>query len=158
MSGELTDKHFDLTPGSGRTTAGKGKPDPLEPSTTRLEISGIGTVAELLSVDGFAFKQTIKHEDVGTSRTKVNVPANTTLGNLVVWTNCNSDGWAYWPKPCRAASRAIALIESTTNQENERRSREDATAAETTAALKPIKAFLTRQGVQEGERDWIIGA
>ena len=72
------------TSGSGQTTAGKGKPDPLEPSTTRLEISGIGTVAELLSVDGFAFKQTIKHEDVGTSRTKVNFPASTTLGNLVV--------------------------------------------------------------------------
>ena len=67
--------------------------------------------------------------------------------NLRRWTNQNSDGWAYWPKPVRAASRAIGLIESTTWDENERRMREDATDAETVAALKPIKAFLTRQGV-----------
>jgi hypothetical protein len=66
---------------------------------------------------------------------------------LAYWANSHSDGWAYWPKPCRAASRAIALIESTAYPEYDRRQREDATDAETKAALIPIKAFLTRQGV-----------
>lgn len=69
------------------------------------------------------------------------------VDNLREWTNANSDGWAYWPKPCRAAAKAIALIESTSYPEYERRQHEDATDAETKAALTPIKAFLTRQGV-----------
>lgn len=67
--------------------------------------------------------------------------------NLRFWTNHNSDGWAYWAKPVRAAARAIDLIESTTTPENDRRVAVDATGAEVIAALKPIKAFLTRQGV-----------
>ena len=66
---------------------------------------------------------------------------------LADWANCNSDGWAYWPKPCRSAAKAIALIESTAYPEYDRRQREDATDAETKAALVPIKAFLTRQGI-----------
>jgi hypothetical protein len=65
---------------------------------------------------------------------------------LAEWANHNSDGWAYWPKPCRAAARAIELVESTAYPEYERRQREDATDAETMAAVRPIKAFLTRQG------------
>jgi hypothetical protein len=64
------------------------------------------------------------------------------------WTNRNSDGWAYWQKPIRAASRAMELICSTTTPENLRREEEDATDAEVTAALRPIKALLTRQGVR----------
>lgn len=70
------------------------------------------------------------------------------VARLRDWTNGHSDGWAYWPKPVRAAAKAIALIDSTTTPENDRRAREDATAAETVAALSPIKAFLTRQGVE----------
>jgi hypothetical protein len=67
---------------------------------------------------------------------------------LADWANHNSDGWAYWPKPCRAAARAIELVESTASPEYDRRQREDATEAEVQAALRPIKAFLTRQGVR----------
>ena len=67
---------------------------------------------------------------------------------LAEWANHNSDGWAYWPKPTRAASRAMELIESTTSAENDRREQVDATDAETAAALRPIRAFLTRQGVR----------
>ena len=63
------------------------------------------------------------------------------------WTNRNSDGWAYWPKPVRAAERAIELIDSTTNAENDRRATQDATDAETAAAIRVIRSFLTRQGV-----------
>lgn len=69
------------------------------------------------------------------------------ISRLMEWTNQNSDGWAYWPKPVRAAARAMELIESTTNPENERREREDASDAETASALRPIKSFLTRMGV-----------
>lgn len=70
-----------------------------------------------------------------------------TVSALRDWTNHNSDGWAYWPKPVRAAARAIELIDSTTTEENIRRETQDATDAETVAALSVIRAFLTRQGV-----------
>ena len=63
------------------------------------------------------------------------------------WTDRNSDGWAYWPKPVRAAARAIELIDSSTTAENDRRAAVDATDAETAAALSVIRSFLTRQGV-----------
>lgn len=64
--------------------------------------------------------------------------------NLAEWANRNSDGWCYWPKPCRAAATAIGHIESTAYPEYDRRQREDISDAEMTAALRPIKAFLTR--------------
>lgn len=55
-----------------------------------------------------------------------------------------SDGWAYWPKPCRAAAKAMALIESTTSAANDEQERVDATDEEVRAAVRPVKAFLTR--------------
>lgn len=66
------------------------------------------------------------------------------VANLRNFTNEVSDGWAYWPKPCRAAAKAIALIESRTNRENDLQERFDATDEEVAAAIRPIKAFLTR--------------
>ena len=66
------------------------------------------------------------------------------VDNLADQTNYVSDGWAYWPKPCRAAAKAIALVESTTNAANEEQERVDITDAEVLAAVRPIKAFLTR--------------
>lgn len=72
-----------------------------------------------------------------------------TVDNLRRWANANSDGWAYWPKPCRAAARAIELI--TGDGTYAAFSRPDATDAEVTAALRPIKAFLTRQGVDHAD-------
>ena len=80
------------------------------------------------------------------------------VDDLATWTDNHSDGWAYWPKPCRAAAKAIALIESTAYPEYERREREDITAAELAAALRPIKAFLTRQGVSDADRAEILRA
>ena len=73
-------------------------------------------------------------------------PAIQTLRNLVEWTNRNSDGWAYWPKPTRAAARLMEMIErdgSSTYRFDV--AREDVTLAEYRAALRPIKAFRTRQ-------------
>ena len=64
------------------------------------------------------------------------------LGALANWTNENSDGWCYWPKPTRAAVKLMTLLESA-----ERFPVDDVSAADLTKALSPIKAFLTRQGV-----------
>lgn len=66
------------------------------------------------------------------------------VAHLVEETNFVSDGWAYWPKPCRAAERAIREIESTAYPEHERRQHEDITDAELRAAVQPIRSFLTR--------------
>ena len=74
-------------------------------------------------------------------------PATLTLRNLMDWTNRNSDGWAYWPKPARAAARLMELIERDGSGgyrfDGERK---DATVEEYRKALRPIKAFRTRQG------------
>lgn len=95
-----------------------------------------------------------RFDDVDTpNRFRVAVVVN----NLADWANDNSDGWAYWPKPLRAAQNAISLIESRTWEENEEQERTDATDAEVTAALRPIKAFLTRQGVAHDEVIPVIG-
>jgi hypothetical protein len=69
-------------------------------------------------------------------------PATRTLSNLVEWTNCNSDGWAYWPKPARAAARLMTIIDSKRYDMD----REDVTAVDIRKALSPIKAFRTKQG------------
>lgn len=66
------------------------------------------------------------------------------VDNLREETNMVSDGWAYWPKPCRAAEKAILLIESTAYPEYERRQHEDITEDEMKAAVRPIKSFLSR--------------
>lgn len=75
-----------------------------------------------------------------------------TILNLADWTNHNSDGWAYWPKPARAAARLMELLESDGTWEAQRRLEEtDATDREFLDALRPVKSFLTRQGVTHSE-------
>ena len=78
------------------------------------------------------------------------------VDNLRVWADRNSDGWAYWPKPARAARSAMELIRSTTNAANHEQESHDITDAELKAALRPIKAFLTRQNVLQADRDAIL--
>lgn len=74
-------------------------------------------------------------------------PAAATLSNLAEWTNTHSDGWAYWPKPCRAAARLMEMIERDgTAVYIFDAEREDVTLDEYRKALAPIKAFRTRQG------------
>lgn len=63
-----------------------------------------------------------------------------TLLALMNWTNENSDGWPYWPKPARAATRLMTLLQAA-----DRFDPQDVTAAEMNAALRPVKVFLTRQ-------------
>jgi hypothetical protein len=72
-------------------------------------------------------------------------PATKTLLALADWTNRNSDGWAYWPKPCRAARALQELIQS-----HQRDLRETGGARVGTDELKrayrPIRSFATRHG------------
>lgn len=70
-----------------------------------------------------------------------------TLRNLMTWANYNSDGWAYWPKPARAANRLIEVINAAHSEHWKGNTVDDITEADLKKALTPIKAFLTRQGV-----------
>jgi len=78
------------------------------------------------------------------------------LGNLVDWTNRNSDGWPYWSKPSNAAKRLQELLHAHTYAarfgyyQGTADRLQDVSKADLSAALRPIKAFLTRQGVEPG--------
>lgn len=75
-------------------------------------------------------------------------PATQTLASLRDAANANSDGWAYWPKPARAAKKLMELIQGPEGlayyYDDER---PDATPAKLRAAYAPIKAFRTRTGI-----------
>ena len=74
------------------------------------------------------------------------------VARLADWANDNSDGWAYWPKPMRAAAKLGRLLELRAGfVRHEDRLRTDITDAELRAALAPIKSFLTRQRVDPAE-------
>ena len=74
-------------------------------------------------------------------------PATRTLENLADWANANSDGWCYWPAPCKAAAKLQELIQRDgTWQYAQGGERPDATVAEYRKALAPVKAFRTRRG------------
>lgn len=74
------------------------------------------------------------------------------VDNLREWADTVSDGWAYWQKPKRAADKAMSLIESTTNAANDEQERHDVSDEEMLAAVRPIKAFLTRMSKQNDHR------
>lgn len=69
------------------------------------------------------------------------------LGNLMEWTNSNSDGWPYWNKPSRAAKRLMETLDLARQAQYRGTMTGDMTDAQLRAVLSPIKAFLTRQGV-----------
>lgn len=72
-------------------------------------------------------------------------PAARTLSNLKDATNRTSDGWAYWPKPARAAAKLMELIERDgTAQYVFDTERPDATPEELKRALVPVKSLRTR--------------
>lgn len=73
------------------------------------------------------------------------------LDALREWTNDNSDGWAYWIKPRRSASRIIETLHVTASNLRDYRKAGDVvdlTDADVKRLLAPVKAFLTRQGVR----------
>lgn len=66
------------------------------------------------------------------------------VDQLADWTNHNSDGWAYWPKPLASAQAAIAHIESRTWAENKAQEADDISHREMILAARPVRTFLTR--------------
>jgi hypothetical protein len=74
-------------------------------------------------------------------------PASFTLTAVANAADHNSDGWAYWPKPVRAARQLIELIGSTRDYLDDRQ-RPDATPERLERAYRPLKAFRTRTGIQ----------
>lgn len=75
--------------------------------------------------------------------------ASLALQSLVTWTNQNSDGWPYWSKPCKAAARLQEALTEANARSRRCEVQRDMTSQELTAALRPVKSFLTRQGA-----DW----
>ena len=69
---------------------------------------------------------------------------------LMEWTDTHSDGWAYWPKPSKAAAKLESLLDGV-RQAYIRDELVDVTPAQLAAAYRPIKAFLTRQGADHQE-------
>ena len=52
--------------------------------------------------------------------------------------DANSDGWCYWPAPCRAAKLLQLFVEAPDSADRTKRGRELA------KALAPVRAFYTR--------------
>lgn len=73
------------------------------------------------------------------------------LDRLSGWADANSDGWAYWPKPVRSAARLIEALETLRTAYYRGGFIADISDADLKAALRPVKAFLTRQGVAHEE-------
>jgi len=73
-------------------------------------------------------------------------PATETLRNLQEWTDSHSDGWAYWPKPARAAAKLMELLEGDGSYFYREALPGNVTVKEYKAALRPIKSFRTRFG------------
>jgi hypothetical protein len=77
------------------------------------------------------------------------------VSHLIDWTNSCSDGWPYWQKPRRAADKLCVLIEDKRRELLYGHYILDIEEKELTEALRPIKSFLTKQGVDyHGELPW----
>jgi phage tail-like protein len=70
--------------GSGTKLKPKGSGDPLKPSTMRFEVSSIGPVPGVRSVAPWTFSQKTVTDSTARGRERENLPATTTLGNLLV--------------------------------------------------------------------------
>src|SRR3954471_22836999 len=69
------------------------------------------------------------------------------LATLVEWTNANSDGWPYWVRPARAAGRLMDVLGLSRKAYYRGAEPDDITEADLRQLLAPIKAFLTKQGI-----------
>ena len=69
------------------------------------------------------------------------------LSRLKDWTNNNSDGWPYWQKPSNAATKLMGYLEAARRNYDG----EDISERDLRDALSPVKAFLTRQGVDHAK-------
>lgn len=74
-------------------------------------------------------------------------PASQTLLNLMQAVDSCSDGWPYWTKPSRAASKLQELVSQGNDwyrQQYQHPRAPEPTVAQYKKALTPIKSFLTR--------------
>lgn len=67
-----------------------------------------------------------------------------TIDNVRRWTDCNSDGWAYWSPPVRACGRLIELVENAGYCRGGSGPSVDCSPAELAAAVRPVKSFRTK--------------
>jgi len=75
-------------------------------------------------------------------------PATLTLASLRDAVNIHSDGWPYWKRPTNAAAKLMELIERDGTYQYRHGDREDATLKLLKIALRPLKAFRTRSGLE----------
>lgn len=80
----------------------------------------------------------------------------TVLHNLMNWTNVNSDGWPYWARPGRASESLQKLVKERMDAHYRGGEVSDCTRAGLNATLRPIKAFLTKQGVTGQNQEDIV--
>lgn len=76
-------------------------------------------------------------------------PATQTLLNLRDCADGNSDGWAYWVKPCRAAKSLQELIQRAEKEKRGWKQQVTVTPEEVCKAYRPIKSFLTRHALTD---------
>lgn len=77
-------------------------------------------------------------------------PATQTLRNLATFANRNSDGWSYWPKPCRAAEQLQRLIHGDGTWDYRTHGVYAVQPEQVRKAYRPIKSFLTRHPGLDG--------
>jgi hypothetical protein len=70
-----------------------------------------------------------------------------TLARLMEWTNANSDGWPHWTKPLEASRGLQNVIYVYYFGRHEDRPDRDILPSELMMMSRPIRGFLTRQGV-----------
>lgn len=75
-----------------------------------------------------------------------------TLQRLMGWANSHSDGWAYWPKPARAAKGLMTLLDDA-----DRFDPVDVSDADLRKAYSPIKAMLTREDAVQADWTEVFG-
>ena len=78
------------------------------------------------------------------------------LDRLAAWTDNNSDGWAFWSKPSRAAGAIIARLEDFETAWLTGGFVTDVDDRARAAATTPVKRFLTRHGVDDDTRALIL--
>ena len=76
------------------------------------------------------------------------------LWALASWANQNSDGWCHWVKPRKAASGLIDVVDDARRQYLRGHGVPDITDEQLTGLVRPIKAFLTRNKVNQDDLPW----
>jgi hypothetical protein len=76
------------------------------------------------------------------------------LDALREWTDDNSDGWHHWTKPRRAADRLVEVVDRCRRQYLLGLPQGDITERDLVNLCRPVKAFLTREKVDQDALPW----